>query len=77
MPLLPLLPPTLQLEKGGGRPSAGVLVCGDSGNDIELFAVPGVHGCMVANAHLELREWCDADSRPQLFKVELVHLLLM
>lgn len=47
--LLSEVPPPLQ----------GVQVNGDSGNDIELLAVPGVYGCMVANAHPELREWVD------------------
>ena len=47
-------------EARGNRPPAGVLVAGDSGNDIELFSVPGVLGCVVANAHKELLEWCDA-----------------
>lgn len=43
-------------------PLAGVQVNGDSGNDIELLAVPGVCGCMVANAHPELREWVQQHS---------------
>eukprot|EP00890_Picochlorum_soloecismus_P001484 jgi/Picsp_1/2336/NSC_05799-R1_sucrose phosphatase len=47
-----------QLEEANGcAPEHGVIVCGDSGNDVELFQVPGVHGCVVANAHDELREW--------------------
>lgn len=56
-----------QFEGGPGLPEAGVMVCGDSGNDIELFAVPGVHGCMVANAHKELRDWCEANGHDRIF----------
>ncbi|EFN54028.1 hypothetical protein CHLNCDRAFT_53400 [Chlorella variabilis] len=62
-------------EKAGSLPAAGVMVCGDSGNDIELFVVPGkpgasscVHGCMVANAHPELREWCEANMHDRIFR---------
>ncbi|WP_263972452.1 sucrose-phosphate phosphatase [Pseudanabaena yagii] len=33
------------------------LVCGDSGNDISLFAINQVKGIIVGNAHLELRDW--------------------
>lgn len=56
------------MTKGPGTPKDGVLVAGDSGNDIELFAVPGVHGCMVANAHPELRAWCAEHAGPKLFQ---------
>ncbi|KAL6783993.1 SPH3 [Auxenochlorella protothecoides x Auxenochlorella symbiontica] len=58
-----------EMDGGAGRPRDGVLVAGDSGNDIELFAVAGVHGCMVANAHPELRAWCDAHASSTLFQV--------
>ena len=57
-----------QIEEAGTAPKDGVMVCGDSGNDIELFAVPGVRGCMVVNAHPELRAWCDAHPSPSLFQ---------
>lgn len=60
-------------ESGGGGvartqghqqmpPPPRVMVCGDSGNDVELFQVPGVHGCVVANAHKELRDWVNDEA---------------
>lgn len=58
-----------------GAPKDGVLVNGDSGNDIELFAVPGVRGCMVVNAHPELKKWCDEHKSPNLFQVAALILL--
>lgn len=47
-----------RLRDGPGAPEEGVLACGDSGNDLELFEVPGVKACVVSNAHDELLRWC-------------------
>ncbi|KAF8068240.1 SPP1 [Scenedesmus sp. PABB004] len=49
-----------ELQDAGAAPADGVQVNGDSGNDVELFEVPGVRGCVVANAHAELRAFADA-----------------
>ena len=59
----------MQIKEAVGAPQDGVLVNGDSGNDIELFQVPGVRGCMVANAHPELKQWCDAHKSSNIFQV--------
>ncbi|PNH06984.1 Sucrose-phosphatase 1 [Tetrabaena socialis] len=48
-----------RLRRAGCAPPDGVQVNGDSGNDIELFQVPGVRGCVVSNAFPELRQFAE------------------
>ncbi|KAK9861895.1 hypothetical protein WJX84_012057 [Apatococcus fuscideae] len=56
-----------QMKKQGSYPRDGVLVNGDSGNDIELFVVKGVKGCIVSNAHAELRQWHESNNFDSVF----------
>lgn len=46
-----------EMKASNKSPLLGVQVNGDSGNDIELYQVPGVRGCVVANAHPELLQF--------------------
>lgn len=33
------------------------ICCGDSGNDIDMFKIDGIHGCIVGNADADLLKW--------------------